>query len=189
MTRILIDPNELNAAASTLGACAKELADTGSQLSSNVGIAMPAAVEADLSALMRTADQLLDQLGAILHREAVGLARRSVVASLDSLAAATGSTRELTATRMGVDLVAIGVAPPVTASPLTGTISAPAFASGAAAVSNQSGFGRARADDTLGRAAIATLQNSEANKRIRYSEYATTQYSFGWKPKERHNYH
>lgn len=121
MTRIIVDPEELTAASKMLASSAVELADIGAQLQSSPVASMPPQVAADVGALMATLDALLDQIGANYHNTAVDLARRSVVASLDSLAAATGTSREGLAAQMGVDLVALGVAAPPTSQRSAGT--------------------------------------------------------------------
>lgn len=113
MTKITLDPEELNTTATTLEQCSVELADIGSQLTGCVACPMPPEVDQVVGTLVATVDAILDRLGAVLHTEAVGLARRAVLAAIDSLAAATGSTRELVAAQAGVDLVAIGSTGPV----------------------------------------------------------------------------
>lgn len=123
MTMIRLDPNELNQASIQLGRSAAELGELGAQLASCVSCPMPPMVAADIGALVSSADALLDQLGAVLHREAVDLARRAVISSMDSLAAATGTTRESVAAQLGVDLATLGVTPAAAAatSPLAGS--------------------------------------------------------------------
>lgn len=112
MTRIVVDPAELSEAGRVLGGVAVELAELASQLQSCASATMPPQVAADVESLMATLNSLLSQIGANYHGAAVDLVRRALVASLDSLAGATGTSTASLAASMGVDLDTLGVAAP-----------------------------------------------------------------------------
>lgn len=137
MTMITIDPDEMNAAGQVFSSAANELADIGSQLTSSACCPMPPVVASDINGLVGAADKLLDRIGVDLHAVAIDLLKRGLVAALDSLAAATGSSREAVAAQNGISLVALGVAAPVVAAastPASGSTATPTAGSFAAAM-------------------------------------------------------
>jgi hypothetical protein len=82
MTKMVVDADELVAAARTIESCANEVAGLGAGLSSCAHCAMPAALQPQIDELMRIADRVLDQVAVRLYEQAIALAERAILAAL-----------------------------------------------------------------------------------------------------------
>ena len=92
MTRIIVDPFELNVASETLRSCAVESADIGTELWACAECPMPADINATVNALVSAADRVLDAAAAQLQVRANDLTNRAAIAANDPVTAATAAS-------------------------------------------------------------------------------------------------
>lgn len=92
MSMIRIDPQELEAAASTMRGAAVELADIGSQLASCVSCPLPPDVEPIVTQYIGVMDRILDVISGWFSSEANDLTNRAAIASTDLVSAGSVAT-------------------------------------------------------------------------------------------------
>ncbi len=90
--RVTVDPLELMTMAVALGTSAVEVADVGTSLHSCVDCSMPPDIRHKVDQIVATIDTVLDTSASVLRAEAADLAQRSLIATNDSLAAASLAT-------------------------------------------------------------------------------------------------